>query len=139
MKLNSNRENIVSRFFREPGPNRIHITNLLLLGKDQWLIIKSVKDDIQQFQRTMPLITDLKNPAMRDRHWLMIKEEFCIQLYTKSSQVLGNNIFSNLYTLIYLKRKFSNANENKNISDKIWLILEPIQRKQTKHVELISS
>ena len=29
---------------------------------------------MDQFRRTMPLITDLKNPAMRDRHWDQIQE-----------------------------------------------------------------
>ena len=43
--------------------------------KDNWTIVKSTKDTIVRFQRTMPLVTDLKNPAMRDRHWLEIKED----------------------------------------------------------------
>lgn len=41
---------------------------------DNWTIVKSARDDITRFKRTMPLITDLKNPAMRDRHWFQIKE-----------------------------------------------------------------
>ena len=43
--------------------------------KDNWTVVKSSKDAINRFQRTMPLITDLKNPAMRDRHWFDIKED----------------------------------------------------------------
>lgn len=40
-----------------------------------WSILDETKKKIMQFQRTMPLIEDLKNPAMRDRHWLQIKTE----------------------------------------------------------------
>ena len=28
---------------------------------------------VDQFKRTMPLIQDLKNPALRDRHWVQLK------------------------------------------------------------------
>ena len=34
-----------------------------------------MKQRIETFKRTMPLIQDLKNPAMRDRHWERLKEE----------------------------------------------------------------
>lgn len=40
-----------------------------------WDICDSIKGRIEQFKRTMPLIQDLKNPAMRDRHWSQIKSE----------------------------------------------------------------
>ena len=33
------------------------------------------KNRVDQFRRTMPLISDLKNPAMRPRHWLQIQDE----------------------------------------------------------------
>ena len=36
---------------------------------------KSLKGQIETFKRTMPLIQDLKNPAMRERHWEQLKEE----------------------------------------------------------------
>lgn len=29
---------------------------------------------MDKFRRTLPLITDLKNPAMRPRHWQRVKE-----------------------------------------------------------------
>ena len=29
---------------------------------------------MDKFKRTLPLITDLKNPAMRPRHWKKVKE-----------------------------------------------------------------
>ncbi|XP_031567025.1 dynein heavy chain 2, axonemal-like, partial [Actinia tenebrosa] len=40
-----------------------------------WDICDSIKSRIEQFKRTMPLIQDLKNPAMRERHWNQIKGE----------------------------------------------------------------
>ncbi|XP_018599950.2 dynein heavy chain 2, axonemal [Scleropages formosus] len=41
----------------------------------QWEIVETTKTKIEQFKRTIPLITDLRNPAMRDRHWNQIKFE----------------------------------------------------------------
>ena len=40
-----------------------------------WEICDSIKGRIDQFKRTMPLIQDLKNSAMRDRHWTQIKKD----------------------------------------------------------------
>ena len=45
------------------------------LQDKNWDICDSIKSRIEQFKRTMPLIQDLKNPAMRDRHWAQIKSE----------------------------------------------------------------
>ena len=40
-----------------------------------WEISEAIKSRIDQFKRTMPLIQDLKNTAMRERHWNQIKTE----------------------------------------------------------------
>ena len=40
-----------------------------------WTICDSLKGRIDTFKRTMPLIQDLKNPAMRDRPWQQLKQE----------------------------------------------------------------
>jgi dynein heavy chain len=47
------------------------------LGRDikKWKIWETMKDRIQQFQQTMPLIQDLKNPALRIRHWESLRTE----------------------------------------------------------------
>ncbi|XP_036403568.1 dynein heavy chain 2, axonemal [Megalops cyprinoides] len=45
------------------------------LRDKQWEILSTSKKKIDQFKRTLPLIADLRNPAMRDRHWEQIKEE----------------------------------------------------------------
>ncbi|KAG1668463.1 hypothetical protein FOA52_005236 [Chlamydomonas sp. UWO 241] len=45
--------------------------SVVKLGRDikHWGVWSSVKDKIDAFKRTMPLITDLRNSAMRERHW----------------------------------------------------------------------
>uniref|UniRef100_H2ZI86 Dynein axonemal heavy chain 2 n=1 Tax=Ciona savignyi TaxID=51511 RepID=H2ZI86_CIOSA len=45
------------------------------LSREEWEIVEFSKHRIEQFKRTMPLITDLKNDAMRERHWNQIKTE----------------------------------------------------------------
>ncbi|XP_072544049.1 dynein axonemal heavy chain 2 [Salminus brasiliensis] len=45
------------------------------LKDKQWEIVEFSKHRIEQFKRTIPLILDLRNPAMRDRHWTQIKHE----------------------------------------------------------------
>jgi dynein heavy chain, axonemal len=45
--------------------------NVTKLGRDMksWEIWQETKDRIDAFKKTMPLISDLRNPAMRPRHW----------------------------------------------------------------------
>ncbi|GIM07381.1 hypothetical protein Vretimale_11536 [Volvox reticuliferus] len=45
--------------------------NVAKLGRDirHWTVWSALKDTLDAFKRTMPLITDLRNPAMRPRHW----------------------------------------------------------------------
>ena len=51
------------------------IIPLVSQDKMDWTICGSLKGQIETFKRTMPLIQDLKNPAMRDRHWQQLKDE----------------------------------------------------------------
>ena len=46
-----------------------------MLRKSKWPILETMKGRLQQFLDTMPLITDLKNPAMRSRHWSELQHE----------------------------------------------------------------
>lgn len=43
--------------------------------KTDWTICGYLKERIETFKRTMPLIQDLKNPAMRERHWQQLRGE----------------------------------------------------------------
>jgi dynein heavy chain len=54
-------EEAASRFGKQVGK----------LGHDikHWEIWQQTKDRIDAFKKTMPLISDLRNPAMRPRHW----------------------------------------------------------------------
>ena len=40
-----------------------------------WDIVEVTKSKVDRFKRTMPLVGDLHNKAMRQRHWQQIKEE----------------------------------------------------------------
>ncbi|XP_076651590.1 dynein heavy chain 2, axonemal kl-2 [Halictus rubicundus] len=44
------------------------------LRDKNWEIIEHTRSLVDKFRRTLPLITDLKNPAMRPRHWGKVKE-----------------------------------------------------------------
>ena len=52
-----------------------HSTNLYL----RWLMAiqvwEAMRDRVEQFRQTMPLIQDLKNKAMRERHWEALRKE----------------------------------------------------------------
>ncbi|KAM5307672.1 dynein axonemal heavy chain 2 [Glossophaga mutica] len=52
------------------------LTRLAKEYKDRnWEIIESTRSKIEQFKRTMPLISDLRNPALRERHWDQVRDE----------------------------------------------------------------
>ncbi|XXQ31513.1 AAA+ ATPase domain-containing protein [Plasmodiophora brassicae] len=52
-------------------------TRLLKLAKvmKKWPVWNAARERIEHFRTMMPLIKDLKNPAMRERHWAELKEE----------------------------------------------------------------
>uniref|UniRef100_A0A8C5L4X8 Dynein axonemal heavy chain 2 n=1 Tax=Jaculus jaculus TaxID=51337 RepID=A0A8C5L4X8_JACJA len=58
---------------------RLKVTGLLMpptFAQDRnWEIIETTRSKIEQFKRTMPLISDLRNPALRQRHWDQVKDE----------------------------------------------------------------
>ncbi|CAG5134523.1 unnamed protein product, partial [Candidula unifasciata] len=45
------------------------------LKDKNWEIVEASKTKVDQFKRTMPLISDLKNKALRPRHWQQIQNE----------------------------------------------------------------
>ena len=46
------------------------------LGRDikHWPVWQQIRERVDAFKRTMPLIADLRNPAMRPRHWKQLME-----------------------------------------------------------------
>ncbi|XP_037533396.1 dynein heavy chain 2, axonemal [Nematolebias whitei] len=53
---------------------KLHILQRELKGKE-WDVVDFSKMKIEHFKHIIPLITDLRNPAMRDRHWKQLCEE----------------------------------------------------------------
>eukprot|EP00002_Diphylleia_rotans_P022931 TRINITY_DN4501_c0_g1_i3.p1 TRINITY_DN4501_c0_g1~~TRINITY_DN4501_c0_g1_i3.p1 ORF type:complete len:4513 (-),score=1142.54 TRINITY_DN4501_c0_g1_i3:360-11993(-) len=47
------------------------------LGRDikHWDVWVGIKDRVEQFRKTLPLIQDLKNPALRARHWTRLMDD----------------------------------------------------------------
>lgn len=59
----STMEITVQRIFKQ-------LNNSLKQLKDaSWKIIEIARDDVDAFRRILPLISNLKNPAMQTRHW----------------------------------------------------------------------
>jgi len=47
------------------------------LGKDikSWKTWEAIKDKVDQFKKALPLISDLRNEALRDRHWQQLMDQ----------------------------------------------------------------
>lgn len=64
--INEMEESVVSLYRR--------INKLYGLHKEKgWDVLKTNKIKVEQFKKTMPLISYLKNPAMNERHWDQVK------------------------------------------------------------------
>lgn len=50
--------------------------NVAKMGREikHWEVWQWIKERIEAFKKTMPLISDLRNPAMRPRHWKSLME-----------------------------------------------------------------
>lgn len=49
-------------------------SSLKLLKEESWKMLEIRRDSLDAFRRVLPLISDLKNPAMRNRHWDEVRE-----------------------------------------------------------------
>ncbi|KAF7269690.1 hypothetical protein GWI33_017275 [Rhynchophorus ferrugineus] len=56
------------------------------LQEKNWKIIEDVRSQVDAFRRTLPLLGDLKNPAMRPRHWDKVKKVVGIEFDETSSE-----------------------------------------------------
>lgn len=45
--------------------------NILVNGlkNKKWEVIETTRNNIDEFRKLLPVVEDLKNPAMKDRHW----------------------------------------------------------------------
>ena len=57
---------------------------LCFIQDKNWEILETSKSRVDQFRRTMPLISDLKNKAMRPRHWQQIQVSLFFSPYTNN-------------------------------------------------------
>ncbi|XP_040887758.1 dynein heavy chain 2, axonemal [Toxotes jaculatrix] len=64
------------------------------LKDKEWDIVDFSKNKIDQFKRIIPLIADMRNPAMRDRHWKQIYEELQCSFDQTSSEFTLEKIIS---------------------------------------------
>lgn len=45
-----------------------------ILEDENWKMIEITRDNVDAFRRVLPLISNLKNPAMQARHWEEVRE-----------------------------------------------------------------
>ncbi|XP_044040597.1 dynein axonemal heavy chain 2-like isoform X2 [Siniperca chuatsi] len=64
------------------------------LKDKEWDIVDFSKNKIDQFKRIIPLIADLRNPAMRDRHWKQICKDLQCSFDHTSTEFTLENIIS---------------------------------------------
>jgi hypothetical protein len=48
------------------------------LQEKGWDIVDTTKNKVDRFRRTMPLVNDLHNKSMRERHWKQIKVNYLL-------------------------------------------------------------
>ena len=60
-----------------------YVKSLTKLGREiksfnrggNWKVVEALDEKVKQFRQTMPLIQNLKNPAIRERHWDQLHKE----------------------------------------------------------------
>ncbi|XP_060835340.1 dynein axonemal heavy chain 2-like [Rhopalosiphum padi] len=55
------------------------------LKNKKWEVIETTRNNIDEFRKLLPVIEDLKNPAMKDRHWDEVRNVINEKLIEKSS------------------------------------------------------
>ncbi|KAJ3024564.1 UNVERIFIED_CONTAM: Dynein heavy chain 2, axonemal [Siphonaria sp. JEL0065] len=71
------------------------LKKLQKMGKElkDWDVYSNLREKISQCRRTIPVLQDLKNPALRDRHWNQIMEETGKTFDPNSAQFSLEKIF----------------------------------------------
>ena len=88
------------------------------LGRDvkRWGIWEATRTKLTEFLQTMPLIQDLRNPAMRSRHWDTLKRDLRRNFDETSAEFTLETVFSiGLSAVPDLISELS-ANANKELS-----------------------
>jgi dynein heavy chain len=63
-------------------------------GVKQWKVWHALFNTIQRFRQTMPLIKDLRSPAMRPRHWTQLQEEIQQQFDANAADFTLERVFN---------------------------------------------
>ncbi|CAI6360698.1 unnamed protein product [Macrosiphum euphorbiae] len=61
--------------------------NILVNGlkNKKWEVIETTRNNIDEFRKLLPVVEDLKNPAMKDRHWDEVRNVINKKVIQKSS------------------------------------------------------
>jgi dynein heavy chain len=54
--------------------------------------VETTKNKVDRFRRTMPLVNDLHNKSMRERHWKQIKVKLLLNLENKKDNTLAKSL-----------------------------------------------
>ena len=86
-----------------------------------WRVWGAMRDRVEQFRATLPLIMDLKNPTLRPRHWDALKKEINKEFDPKSDSFTLEQVFAlGLHTHVEFIGELS-ANANKEYSIEVTL------------------
>lgn len=77
-------ENVVGGYTKKVGR----------LGRDikRWKVWEAMKSELDTFRETIPLIQDLRNPALRPRHWASLRERVGAEFDPKSADFTLNEV-----------------------------------------------
>ncbi|CAN0120098.1 unnamed protein product [Ectocarpus sp. 6 AP-2014] len=93
------------------------------LGRDmkKWKVWEAMKEKVEQFRQTMPLIQDLKNPALRPRHWDALRSELGKNFNPEASDFNLEGVFSlGLHNLAdFIGELSTNANKELGIEQSL--------------------
>ena len=70
-----------------------HARSVATLGIKNWEVCDNLVKKIHMFKRAMPLIANLKEPAIRQRHWNMLMNELGVTFHPYSDSFTLNTIF----------------------------------------------
>jgi len=91
-----------------------------------WGVYTALKKEIETCRATLPLILDLRDPAMRDRHWKELRFEVKDDFDERSDEFTLEKVFS--LSLLHHQEKINALADNARRQLKIEQALEEIER-----------
>lgn len=64
------------------------------LGRDirKWKVWESMKEELDRFKETIPLIQDLRSKALRSRHWISLQDRIGVEFHPESADFTLNEV-----------------------------------------------